>query len=80
MEAEAGTTCDINDKAAYVQRFKVERTFAWLGNFRRLLIRWERHLEIYQRFLYIRHYACLHQQTSEIASSVSPCKPIAICR
>jgi transposase len=26
----------------YRRRFTVERTFAWLGNFRRLLIRWER--------------------------------------
>lgn len=26
----------------YPERWKVERTFAWLGNFRRLLVRHER--------------------------------------
>src|SRR4051812_31600911 len=28
----------------YAERWKVERTFAWLGNFRRLLVRHERYL------------------------------------
>jgi hypothetical protein len=28
-------------KEAYRLRYTVERSFAWLGNFRRLLIRWE---------------------------------------
>jgi len=28
----------------------VERSFAWLGAFRRLLIRWERQYTIYQSF------------------------------
>jgi hypothetical protein len=28
------------------QRFRVERTFAWLGTFRRLLIRWERRVGV----------------------------------
>jgi transposase len=31
----------------YVRRWKIERLFAWLGNFRRLLHRWEYHLENY---------------------------------
>jgi transposase len=31
-----------------VQRFKVERSFAWLGNFRRLLIRWEHKCGVYR--------------------------------
>lgn len=39
----------------YKRRWKVERFFAWLGNFRRLLIRWERHVENYLGFL---HLAC----------------------
>ncbi len=34
----------------YRQRWKVERTFAWLGNCRRLLNRWERHRSLYQGF------------------------------
>src|SRR5215213_4062318 len=31
----------------YRKRWKVERIFAWLGNFRRLLVRHEHHLHIY---------------------------------
>jgi transposase len=34
----------------------VERTFAWLGNFRRLVVRYERSLTIYNAFF---HLACL---------------------
>jgi transposase len=34
----------------------VERTFARLGNFRRLVVRYERHLTMYQAFF---HVACL---------------------
>ncbi|HEV8192440.1 MAG TPA: IS5 family transposase [Ktedonobacterales bacterium] len=34
-------------KDDYRQRYKVERSFAWLGNFRRLLIRWEREFGVY---------------------------------
>jgi transposase len=37
-------------KDDYHQRFTVERSFAWLGNFRRLLIRWERHFSVYRSF------------------------------
>ena len=40
----------------YRKRWKIERTFAHLGNFRRLLIRHERHLSVYQGFF---HLACL---------------------
>lgn len=29
----------------YERRWKVERLFAWLGNFRRLVVRYEHHLE-----------------------------------
>ncbi len=34
---------------------KVERTFAWLGNFRRLVVRYDRSLQIYRAFF---HIAC----------------------
>jgi transposase len=34
----------------YRQRYKVERSFAWLGNFRRLLIRWEHLSSVYRSF------------------------------
>lgn len=40
----------------YARRWKVERTFAWLGNFRRLVVRYERHLRMYRAFF---HLACL---------------------
>lgn len=40
----------------YAKRWKIERTFAHLGNFRRLLIRHERLLSLYQGFF---HLACL---------------------
>jgi transposase len=37
-------------KEDYRQRYKVERSFAWLGNFRRLLIRWEHRSSVYRGF------------------------------
>jgi len=40
----------------YKRRWKVERTFAWLGNYRRLVVRWDRDLTIYRAFF---HVACL---------------------
>ncbi len=33
------------------QRWKVERTIAWLGNYRRLAVRWERHGHLFAAFL-----------------------------
>lgn len=35
----------------YARRWIVERTFAWLGNFRRLLVRHERLLGVYHGFM-----------------------------
>src|SRR5262245_42177143 len=40
----------------YQRRWKIERTFAWLGNFRRLVVRYERSLNMYNAFF---HVACL---------------------
>ena len=37
-------------KDDYRLRYKVERSLAWLGNFRRLLIRWEHLSRVYQGF------------------------------
>ena len=37
----------------YAERWKVERTFAWLGNFRRLLVRQERYLFTFRAFLLV---------------------------
>ena len=40
----------------YKRRWKVERTFAWFGNFRRLVVRYDRDIMIYGAFF---HVACL---------------------
>ena len=40
----------------YRRRWKVERTFAWLQNFRRLLVRQDRILTVYRGLF---HFACL---------------------
>ena len=39
----------------YKRRWTVERTFAWLGNFRRRVVRYDRSLTIYRAFF---HIAC----------------------
>jgi len=39
----------------YRRRWKVERTLAWLGNFRRLVVRYDRLITIYEAFF---HIAC----------------------
>jgi len=39
----------------YRKRWKIERTFAWLGNFRRLIVRYDRLLSSYRAFF---HLAC----------------------
>ena len=40
----------------YRRRWKMERTFAWSANFRRLVVRYERKLHIYSAFF---HLACI---------------------
>jgi len=40
----------------YQHRWKIERTFAWLGNFRRLVVRYERLITVYSGFF---HLACI---------------------
>ena len=40
----------------YKRRWKMERSIAWIGNFRRLVVRYERNLLMYQAFF---HVACL---------------------
>ena len=41
----------------YRRRWKVERLFAWMHNFRRLVTRWEYHIDNFLGFV---HLACLH--------------------
>ena len=40
----------------YRRRWKLERLFAWLHAFRRIVTRWEYHLELYRAFVLL---ACL---------------------
>jgi transposase len=37
----------------YVRRWKIERLFAWLFNFRRLVVRYEYHAQNFQGFLHL---------------------------
>lgn len=37
----------------YVRRWKIERLFAWLFNFRRLVVRYEYHAENFQAFVHL---------------------------
>ncbi|HKW62668.1 MAG TPA: transposase, partial [Candidatus Acidoferrum sp.] len=39
----------------YRRRWIVERTLAWLGNFRRLVVRYDRSIHVYEAFF---HIAC----------------------
>ncbi len=40
----------------YKRRWKVERLFAWLGNYRRLVVRYERHADNFLGFV---HLGCI---------------------
>lgn len=48
--------CVYRKQWRYKRRWTIERAIAWLGNFRRLLIRWERYPHIFQAFI---HVACI---------------------
>jgi transposase len=37
----------------YKKRWVIERLFAWLGNFRRLVVRYERKSKMYQAFVHV---------------------------
>lgn len=39
-----------HDTELYKKRFIIERTFAWLGNHRRLLVRWDNTFSVYRGF------------------------------
>ena len=47
----------------YRRRWKVERLFAWMHNFRRLVTRWEYHIENFLGFV---HLACLHMMLKHL--------------
>lgn len=46
-----GITQDGRPLRRYRRRWRVERLFAWLHNFRRLVIRWEYHVENFLGFV-----------------------------
>jgi transposase len=48
----------------YRRRWKVERLFAWMHNFRRLVTRWEYHIENFLNFV---HLACLHMMLRHLS-------------
>lgn len=49
----------------------MERTFAWLGNSRRLLIRWERLLTVYRSWFVVALVRlCLQKMTTQDATNV----------
>jgi len=50
------TTQDGHPLRRYRRRWKVERLFAWMHNFRRLVTRWEYHIENFLGFV---HLGCL---------------------
>jgi transposase len=52
-------------KVIYAQRYKVERTFAWLGYFRRLLVRWERKLSAFLGFV---NFTCMFMLIRKVAA------------
>jgi len=39
------------DAAQYRERYKVERAFSWLLSYRRVVVRWERHVGVYRGFV-----------------------------
>jgi transposase len=55
-DRKKGQTQDGRKLRRYKRRWKVERLFAWLGNFRRLVVRYERRAENYLGFV---HLGCM---------------------
>ncbi len=47
------TSQDLRRLRRYRRRWKIERLFAWLQNFRRLVVRYERHAENFLGMLYL---------------------------
>jgi transposase len=51
--ARRSRTQDGRPLRRYIRRWKIERLFAWLFNFRRLVVRYEYHAENFQGFLHL---------------------------
>jgi transposase len=52
----------------YKRRWKVERLFAWLGNFRRLIVRYERHALNYLGLVHLGCILILLRQGAQLAA------------
>ena len=55
LNRKKAPTQDGRSLRRYRKRWKVERLFAWLGNFRRVLVRYDYHVENFLGFV---HLAC----------------------
>ena len=51
--AKRTATQDRRPLRRYIRRWKIERLFAWLFNFRRLVVRYEYHAENFQGFVHL---------------------------
>jgi len=49
----------------YKRRWKMERTISWIGNYRKLVVRYDRHIHIYQAFFNI---ACMLVTLNKLVS------------
>ena len=56
----------------YAERWKVERTFAWLGSFRRLLVRHERYLSAFRAFFLVAFILMSLGRLSEQLGTIAP--------
>ncbi len=59
-----GKTQDRRKLRRYKERWKVERLFAWMHNFRRLVTRWEYHIENFLGFVQL---ACIHMMIRRLS-------------
>src|SRR2546430_6282937 len=55
---------------SYKRRWIVERTFAWLGNFRHLVVRYDRSLTIYRAFFQIACFMIVLRRSEEHTSEL----------
>ena len=66
-------------KDDYRLRFTVERSFAWLGNFRRLLIRWEHLFGVYRSgFAFAVMLVCVRRATALVPDPVEVSRARAV--
>ena len=65
--SQAATHQDGRRLRRYRRRWKIERTFAWLLNFRRITVRWERLDSIYGAFV---HLACAFMVLRRLAPKI----------